>query len=124
MTYRRVRVLIDRLPPESATKTAMRDSLSDAQLAAYMDEHAEDADEGGHGPLSRSDMVLFDIHDQLKWLEYAVYAAQGAKPTQPKPRPRPGLVDESDKQQHAIRAKANSPAGIAYLNQIRDRRGE
>jgi hypothetical protein len=107
---------MDRLPPESATKTAIRDSFTDAELAAYQDAHPTE----GHGPLSRSDLVLFDIFDQLKWLEYAAYASQGAKPPHPSPRPRPGVVDSSED----TKTRALDASGVAFLTDIRARRGE
>lgn len=115
LTYRRAGILIERLPPESATKTAMRDALSDAEIAAL----AKDQTPEGHGPLTRSDLLLLDIFDQLRWLEYTVLSVLGAKPPVPKPSPRPGLVTEDDTTPKPLPAK-----NVAFLADMRARRGE
>lgn len=116
LTYRRVRVLLDRLPPESATKTAIRDQLTDEQLAQYAEDHPTD----GHGSLSRQDMILFDVIDHLKWVEYGLYASQGGKPNKPSPTPRPGVVDPKKKTEKT----PPSAEGLAFLALVRERRGE
>lgn len=93
MTFRRVRILLDRLPPESITKTAMRENLPPAELAART--HTEP---DSHGPWSHTEMLLARVIDQLGIIEYAVYRSQGGKPPEPKPTPRPGVKNpDADK---------------------------
>lgn len=96
----------------------MRDALTDEELADYAKAHADDP---GHGPLTRNDVLLIDVFDQLKWIEYGLYAAQGGHPTKPTPTPRPGVVDPNKK---SSTAQALSDEGVAFLADIRARRGE
>lgn len=84
MTWRELGVLIDHLPSESATVTAIRDGMTPEQLAAL-------PKPDGHGPWSRVEALLADVYDQLGWLIYAVAAANGGKPQEPKPMARPGV---------------------------------
>lgn len=90
LTYRRARVLLDRLPGDSATKTRMRNEFSDDELRQYAIDHADDP----HGPWSMSDMLTAVVIDKLALVEYAIYRAQGGKPTKPEALPRPGVVDK------------------------------
>lgn len=113
-------MLLDRLPPESATKTAIRDAFTDEELHAYS--KAQGPAEG-HGPLTRTDLVLFDVLDQLRWVEYGLYRSQGGKPPQPDPTPRPGLVDPKKSKELAGVAPLN-PAGLAHLQSLREQRGD
>jgi hypothetical protein len=116
LTYRRVRVLLDRLPPESATKTKMRDKFSDEELAEFTKSRSGDI--RGHGPLSRTDLILFDVIDTLRWVEHAVYRSQGAKPPKPEPTPRPGLVDPK-KAKEIAGVRPLNDAGITHLQSLR-----
>lgn len=97
-------MLIDALPGESATKTAIRDALDEDELAKV-------AGRDGHGPWSRTDLLLATAIDLLKWVIFAVYAAQGGKPKEPEPLPRPGV---------ASRRRRLGPAQFAYLQRLRD----
>ena len=108
LTYRRLQVLIDHLPPESATKTAARDDLGEETLAKLA---AREPD--GYGPWSYTDMRLAAVIDKLSWVVYAVYHSQGAKPTEPQQFPRPGVVRRRD--------SVLSPEGRAYLERLRAR---
>ena len=118
MTFRRVRVLIDRLPPESATHTTMRDQFSDDELRAHLDRNT---DKPGHGALSRQDMRLIDLADQLKWIEYAIYRSQGGKPRKPEPTPRPGLPAKGSKTKAPVQPL--NAAGLAHLRHLRENGG-
>ncbi len=111
LTWRRLQVLIDALPPESATKTAVRDSTP-ADVVEALASHTPD----GHGPWSHTDLLLAVVADQLAWLTYAVYHSRGGKPKKPEPYPRPGVVSK------AVTRRVN-PAGVAYLQRLRERRG-
>lgn len=109
MTYRELGVLIDHLPPESATTTAIRDGMTAEQLAAL-------PAPAGHGPWSRTESLLADVCDRLEWVIYAVYAAQGGKPDKPKPMPRPGVAAETPK-------VPMSPEVWAHMEAMRNRPG-
>lgn len=109
LTWRRVQTLVDHLPPESASKTAARDEMDPAELAAL-------PKPAGHGPWSAVEMRLADIIDQLSWVVYAVYHSQGGKPKKPQPFPRPGVKD-------AKVPRRDTPEGVAYLQRLRRNRG-
>lgn len=109
MTWRRLRVLVEHLPPESATKTTARDTADPRELAALP---APD----GYGPWSNTELRLADVYDALQWVVYAIYHAQGGKPRKPDPYPRPGVPDRR-------RRRRMSPAAAAYLARLRANRG-
>lgn len=104
-----MQTLVDHLPPESASKTAARDEMDPAELAAL-------PKPDGHGPWSAVEMRLADIIDQLSWLIYATYHAQGGKPKKPTPVPRPGVKDTKQ-------PRKATPEGLAYLQRLRTNRG-
>lgn len=114
LTFRRFRVLLDRLPPESMTHTAMRDEFTDEELREQAKNRR--TQQRGHGPLSRQDMFLIDLVDQLKWVEYAVYRSQGGKPSKPEPTPRPGVPAKRKKNEVA----PLNEAGLAHLQRLRE----
>lgn len=106
MTWRLLDTLVARLPGESATKTAIRDAMTDAQIA-----EASKSQRRGHGPWSHSDLLTADVIDLLKWVIFAVYASQGGKPKQPVPYPRPGVG-------RAKSRRLDAPQ-MAYLQRLR-----
>jgi hypothetical protein len=111
LTHRHLQSLVDGLPAESATKTAVRDNTPAAQtrrLAAHTPQ--------GHGPWSHTDLLLAHVIDELQWVIYAVYHAQGGKPKKPEPYPRPGVAAKNGTRQA-------TPQGVAYLQRLRQRRG-
>ncbi|MET9909675.1 hypothetical protein ABZZ74_23220 [Streptomyces sp. NPDC006476] len=89
MSWRRLRVLIQQLPPESATWTALRNAMSDEELA-------EQADKGEpeKGRWSQTEQLLAASLDAIRRVEYVLICANTEKKTQrpeaPKPTPRPG----------------------------------
>jgi hypothetical protein len=114
LTFRRLRVLIDHLPPESATKTALRDEMSveDWESATGKDGLAE------WGSWSREGQLLAMIADriaQLEWALLAVNSEKGKAPKPPEPLPRPGIgappraVAERDREK-SIRSRAFAKA--------------
>lgn len=84
LTWRLLKDLVDHLPPESACKTAAREELTPAELAAL-------PAPAGHGPWSHSEQLLAAIVDKLGWVVYGLYHSQGGRPGKPKPIPRPGV---------------------------------
>jgi len=82
-------VLIQHLPPESATWTALRNAMSDEELA-------EQADKGEpeKGRWSQTEQLLASALDAIRRVEYVLICANTEKKSQrpevPKPTPRPG----------------------------------
>ncbi|GHD70124.1 hypothetical protein GCM10010317_076750 [Streptomyces mirabilis] len=89
MSWRRLRVLIQHLPPESATMTALRNAMSDEELA-------EQADKGEpeKGRWSQQDLLLAVVADRLAELSHLYVGVnrnpKTAKPKPPEPIRRPG----------------------------------
>lgn len=109
LTYRRLGVLLDTLPPESALRTARRNDLPAEALTA------ERPDDAPHGPWAQSEYLLAQIADTLAllvWQNASMYSA--SRPPPPTPIPRPGVVRSVNRQ---ISDKAR-----AYLQRLRDER--
>lgn len=110
MTPRRLRVLIQNLPPESATWTALRNSLTPEQLA----EQAESG-EPEKARWSQTEQLLAAAVDALRRLEHITIAANSdgkhTLPDPPEPIRRPGAAPK--------RARAPIPeAGAEFLLKI------
>ena len=90
LTWRLVKVLIDNLPPESATKTSARDALTDEQLAKLLE-----AEQGpaapGHGPWSHLEHLSASIVDVLQQIRHVLVVVNGGTSDPPKPLSRPGV---------------------------------
>ena len=84
LSYRQVQAFIDGLPPESATKTRIRDQMTAEDFAS-----APDPD--GWGPWSKTEELLAVLIDRVRALEYVTLAVNGAKPAAPEPVRRPGV---------------------------------
>jgi len=89
MTWRRLRVLIQHLPPESATWTALRNGLSDEELA----EQAEKG-EPEKGRWSQLEQLIAANLDAARRIEYVLICAntesKAKRPKAPEPVRRPG----------------------------------
>lgn len=88
MTVRRLRVLIQKLPPESHTLTALRNELTDEELT----EQADKA-EPEKGRWSQLDQLIAANNDLLRRIEYVLICANSEKkdhPPPPEPMRRPG----------------------------------
>lgn len=89
MTWRQLRVLIQHLPPESSTMTAMRNALTDEQIA-------EQADKGEpeKGRWSQLEQLTASLLDAVRRVEYVLISTNVEKkrdrPKPPEPTPRPG----------------------------------
>jgi hypothetical protein len=103
---------LDRLPVESAMKTAIRDSLGPTPPQQQDDD--DGGEWAGYGPYSNTDMHLGMVVDELRWLRYAVYHAQGGKPGRPAQYPRPGVTPSV--------GQRLSHAGRDFLTAMRERR--
>lgn len=91
MTARRLRVLIQRLPPESATWTALRNDMSAAEIA----EHAGTG-EPEKGQWSQQEQLLALVADRLARVEWVLWCVnidkKSKRPDAPEPIRRPGAV--------------------------------
>lgn len=79
-------MLIEHLPPESATMTALRNAHPDAVN--------DDGPDPAEGRWSQLEMLAATIADELRNLRYvytSANAGKGKKPTPPEPIPRPGV---------------------------------
>lgn len=106
LTWRRLKVLIDRLPPESATKTAARDALTPAEL----DQLAKKTPDGD-GAWSHLELLTAALVDAVHRLIHVTVVANGGKAQPPQPLPRPGV---------GKRRRKLTAEGVAYLQQLRD----
>jgi hypothetical protein len=87
LSWRRLGVLIKHLPPESATKTSIRNATPVEQLQAVVDDS-----ETKYGAWSQTDMLLAQLIDLVTWLQWAKTKAADTRPNEPpKPYPRPGV---------------------------------
>jgi hypothetical protein len=88
MSWRRLRVLIQHLPPESHTMTALRNAMSDEELAEQAD-----TGEPEKGRWSQVEQLLAVVADRLARVEYVLICANTEKkdqPDPPEPIRRPG----------------------------------
>jgi hypothetical protein len=89
MSWRRLRVLIQQLPPESATWTAMRNALTDDELAEQADEGEAEKDRW-----SKAEQLLAAVVDRLARVEHVLICAntdkKSKRPEPPEPIRRPG----------------------------------
>lgn len=86
LTWGLLATLIRHLPPESATKTAMRNELSDAELKRY----SEQADPS-EGQWSHLEMLVASLLDAVRNLQVTLVRVHGGKARTPDPTPRPGV---------------------------------
>lgn len=84
-------MLIEHLPPESATKTAIRNSIPPEEL--------EKAGQGRPdlAPWSGTEMLLASVKDEIRLLRLVLLAVNGNKPKGGdfQPTPRPGIPPKS-----------------------------
>ncbi|UQT54325.1 hypothetical protein M4V62_04080 [Streptomyces durmitorensis] len=96
MTWRQLRVLIQHLPPESSTMTALRNKLSGEELT----EQAEKG-EPEKGRWSQLEQLTASVLDAVRRLEYVTICANTEKkrdqPEPPTPTPRPGAKPRKPK---------------------------
>lgn len=89
MTWRQLRVFIQHLPPESHTMTALRNSLTDEELAEQADKGEPDK-----GRWSQTEQLIAVVADRVAELTYAYACAhaqsKSKRPKAPEPIRRPG----------------------------------
>lgn len=97
MTTRRLRVLIQRLPPESATWTALRNEMSPEELA----DQAEKG-EPEKGRWSQLEQLVAVVADRVAAVEHVLICAnteqKSKRPKAPEPIRRPGAKPVRAKQ--------------------------
>jgi hypothetical protein len=107
MTTRRLRVLIEGLPPESATMTALRNALPEADLARQADEG-----EPEKGRWSQSELLLASAIDALRRVEYVLICAnsdsKAKRPSPPEPIRRPGAAPRQHQKKELSEAGAET----------------
>lgn len=102
MSYRRLWVLVDRLPAESWTQTQLRDDPpADLELAAAPQTF---------GPWALDNYQMASLLDAVRHLEYTLAVVNGNEWTPPEPSPRPGTNRPKLKQ---------TEASISYLKGLR-----
>jgi hypothetical protein len=98
LSWRRLRVLIQHLPPESATWTAIRNALTDEELA----EQSESA-EPERDRWSKLEHLMAAVADRVARVEYVLICANTDKKTRrpdpPEPIRRPGSKQARPKTQ-------------------------
>ncbi|MBD9721997.1 hypothetical protein PV755_09665 [Streptomyces caniscabiei] len=96
MSARRLRVLIQRLPPESATMTALRNRMTAAELAEQSDKGEPEKDRW-----SKQEQLLAAAVDAVKRLEWVLVCVNTEKksdrPDPPEPMRRPGAAPRKTK---------------------------
>jgi hypothetical protein len=100
-------VLINHLPAESATKTAMRDALTDEELVSLPSGH-------GHGKWSHTDMLLANLIDSVERL---IFMNTDGKGPLPEPYPRPGVLP-AEAAENALIDKERAVAAKAYMDAV------
>lgn len=90
LSLRRLRVLIEHLPPESATKTALRNSIPAEELERATGEGRPDL-----AQWSGAEVLLASVKDEVRLLRMVMVAANGGKPGEFEPTPRPGIPPKS-----------------------------
>lgn len=90
MSLRRLRVLIEHLPPESATKTALRNAIPLEELQRASADARPDL-----GQWSGVETLLASLKDEVTRLLHVTIAAHGGKPGEFEPTPRPGIPPKS-----------------------------
>lgn len=111
LTWRLVANLIRHLPPESATKTALRNKMSDAEI-----KQAAKSGDPSQGQWSQLEMLIALLIDSVREVGHITAAAAGSKKSKsPDPVPRPGVKPKgkaprrqlTPEQQEAVWARIN-----------------
>lgn len=84
LSWRRLGALVKNLPPESATKTALRNATPEHEMR-------QAAGSAEYGPWSQTDMLLAELIDINRWLQWAKTKDAEKGTGHPEPYPRPGV---------------------------------
>ncbi|APE21415.1 MULTISPECIES: hypothetical protein [Streptomyces] len=106
MTSRRLRVLIQHLPPESSTMTALRNALTPEELEAQADEGQPEK-----GRWSQDQQLLASCYDALRRIEHVLICVNTEKkaawPARPEPLRRPGAAPKKAKTARLTQSNAD-----------------
>lgn len=96
LTWRLLGNLIRHLPPESATKTALRNRMTDAEI-----KQASKQADPSQGQWSHQEMLIASLVDAVRWLIHVTVVANGGKKSSkpPEPVPRPGVKPKGRRRQ-------------------------
>ncbi|MFG3014305.1 hypothetical protein ACGFZB_28580 [Streptomyces cinerochromogenes] len=88
---------MEHLPPESATKTAIRNAIPAADLERMSEGARPDL-----GQWSGVETLLAQVKDEITLLRHVLVAANGGKPGEFHPTPRPGIPPKSAQQRKQL----------------------
>jgi hypothetical protein len=112
MTWRRLRVIIQGLPPESRTMTALRNTMSEADLVEQADRG--EPEKGRWSQLEQLVAALVDSSRRLEYLLVAVNSDGKHKlPDPPEPLRRPGASARGPRKRIS---KANADRLFTLIN--------
>jgi hypothetical protein len=97
LSLRTLRIWVEHLPPESATKTAIRNSVSASDMERATGEHRPDL-----APWSGVELLLASLKDEVSRLRIVTIAAAGGKPEEFTPTPRPGVPPKQTTQMRGL----------------------
>lgn len=86
LSLRTLRIWIEHLPPESATKTEMRNATPSEALEQSNGTHRPDL-----APWSGVEVLLAGLKDEVRLLRIVTTVANGGKQEPFEPTPRPGI---------------------------------
>ncbi|MFD3568435.1 hypothetical protein [Streptomyces sp. NPDC058667] len=105
--------MIQHLPPESSTMTALRNNLSDEELAAQADEG-----EPEKGRWSQDQQLMAASYDVLRRIEHVLICVNTEKktawPARPEPMRRPGAAPK--KAQRPTLTQSNADRLFSLIN--------
>lgn len=90
LSLRTLRIWIEHLPPESATKTALRNAVTPEELERATGEGRPD-----QAPWSGTETLLAQVKDEVRLLRFTLLAVNGNKAPEFTPTPRPGIPPKS-----------------------------
>lgn len=97
MSWRRLRVILQSLPPQSLTMTALRNACPDEEL-----EEQADTGRPEEAPWSQLEQLVATVADAVRRVEYVLICANtdkaGSRPSPPEPIRRPGAGRRSASQ--------------------------
>jgi hypothetical protein len=115
MSIRRLRVLIEHLPSESATLTAIRRSMPVSELERATEEHRPDL-----APWSGTEVLLATLTDEVRLLRMITVAANGGTPEPFTPTPRPGVPPKSAQQKRGLTEEQRRALDPRLRNQTQE----
>lgn len=115
LSLRTLRVWIEHLPPESATKTAIRNSITPEQMAEASDEARPDL-----APWSGAETLLAQVKDEITRLRHTLIAVNGGKPGEFTPTPRPGVPPKRAKKYRRLTDEQKAALDPRLRNQPKE----